>query len=570
MASQTLQIMDLTSLRAVIADLRSLIVPSRFERAQQPEPGAIQIGLRTLQGMRWLELSWYADAPRLVQIPPPSKIGSESTLAQQIQHGLSQMALIEIEQKGFERVVKFGLAKRPGGPIQKVLIIELMGRHSNLLLLDNQNKVITLGRQIREHQSRVRPIGTGDFYVAPPAAKGIEPNSNESFHSWKERVSLVPISLKKALQESYQGISPSLALQLAHDEDADLAKKLLELPVLEVSEKQWHHLYSRWCIWLKKLENESLKLCFNGPTPFRVWNIDKSKLTTQTNTSISLDLGKYYRKNLDSKKLNQLIKEVQLKLMKLKRNEAANLLEQKKLLTKTEESKIIQDKANKLFSLPSPNKELIDKAQKLYLKAKKLRRSSPIIEKRVFHHKQRLENIDESISFLEELSTNQWEEDKDKIERVSELKQELSEYQISTSNKSSNRSVKQEKKVPQPLTLTTPSGLELQVGRNHRQNEWISLRKSRKGDLWFHVQECPGSHVVLKASNGIATEADIQMAADLAAFFSRAKGNQQVPILMVLTDHLQRISGATPGTVRHRNSKICWGDPSKGIKHIKA
>ena len=94
-------------------------------------------------------------------------------------------------------------------------------------------------------------------------------------------------------------------------------------------------------------------------------------------------------------------------------------------------------------------------------------------------------------------------------------------------------------------------------------------RKSRSGDIWFHAQECPGSHVVLKASNGIADEVDVQIAADLAAFFSRAKGNQKVPVLMVPTNNLQRIPGTPPGTLRYRQANICWGEPSRGMQYIK-
>ena len=181
MKSATLQTMDITSLKAVVNELRQIILPSRFEKAQQPEPGTIQIGLRTLLGLIWIELSWNAEAPRLVQVSTPIRIGSESTLAQQIQHGLQQMALVEIKQSGFERVVMFCLAQRPGAPIQKILVIELMGRHSNLLLLNDQNKIITLGRKVSTHQSRVRPIETGDIYVPPPVLKGKEPTSDESF-----------------------------------------------------------------------------------------------------------------------------------------------------------------------------------------------------------------------------------------------------------------------------------------------------------------------------------------------------------------------------------------------------
>ena len=113
------------------------------------------------------------------------------------------------------------------------------------------------------------------------------------------------------------------------------------------------------------------------------------------------------------------------------------------------------------------------------------------------------------------------------------------------------------------MELRTPGGLRLQVGRNHRQNEWISLRQARRGDLWFHAQECPGSHVVLKASEAPATEADLQAGADLAAHFSRARGNARVAVVMVPTDDLQRIPGAGPGTVRHRGGELLWAEPER-------
>jgi hypothetical protein len=101
------------------------------------------------------------------------------------------------------------------------------------------------------------------------------------------------------------------------------------------------------------------------------------------------------------------------------------------------------------------------------------------------------------------------------------------------------------------------------VGRNHRQNEWISLRQARRGDLWFHAQECPGSHVVLKSSEGNASERDLQAAADLAAHFSRARGNSRVAVLMVPSEALQRIPGSGPGTVRHRGGEVLWAEPAR-------
>ncbi len=564
MNSTTVQAMDLTSLKAVITELRTILIPSRFEQAQQPEPGTIQIGLRTLKGLKWLELSWNADAPRIVQIQSPLKTGTESTLAKQVHHGLNKMALIDIKQKGFERVVEFGLAKRPTEAIQKTLVIELMGRHSNILLLDQQKKIITIGKQIRSHQSRIRPIGTGDLYVAPPSLKGIVPKSKESFEAWKARLCLLPINLKKALMGTYQGVSPSLALQLAHD-DEQLAKRLLELPVQDLSEDQWTNLFKRWLHWLRNLESEKLQLSFAGPTDFNLWNNEVN--LTISPKEISLTLGRYYRDRLNNKKLAAQVRELESKLIKLKENENKYIKEQKDLLSKTAEINTLQKQANSLLSSLSPSKEIISQAQSLYTKAKKLRRSSPILKKRIFYHEQQLMIIEESEVFLESLRPSKWEESTEKLKALNELRNELEDSHVS-----SNRKAKYVSQIrvtnPTPLKLTSPGGLEIQIGRNQRQNEWISLEKSRKGDLWFHAQECPGSHVVLKASNGIANDEDIQTSLDLAAFFSRAKNNKKVPVIMVETKNLQRISGASQGTVRHHGSKVLWGVPSRGMEFI--
>ena len=213
-----IQIMDLTTLKAVVFELSQDIVPSRFENAQQIDSHTIQLGFRTLEKLTWIEISWLAESPRIVSIPPPKKYGEKSTLAKQLKHILVNLALVEISQTGFERIVRFKFASRPGKEIEQELIVELMGRHSNILLLGRKNKVITLGKQIKERQSRLRPIGTGDIYSSPPPLKGLIPESSEPFTSWKENICLVPSTFKNSLKDTYQGISPAITLQIASND----------------------------------------------------------------------------------------------------------------------------------------------------------------------------------------------------------------------------------------------------------------------------------------------------------------------------------------------------------------
>ena len=567
MAKSTLQVMDLTSLRAVLADLRAQIIPSRFEKAQQPNQQSLQLGFRTLKGMVWLELSWQADAARLVQIPPPSRIGSGSTLAQQVQHGLRQLALVELEQRNFERVVLFHFAPRPGEVSVRTLVLELMGRHSNVLLLDDQKRITAIARQVRQHQSRVRPLSTGDPYIPPPALQSLPPSCEEPFEQWRRRLTLVPVDLGKALRDTYQGISPALTKQLINFSSKHQAPIPLSAstPVEEISDKQWQLLHTRWRRWLNQLSCDDFILQLDEAGGYRVWNDPAD--SSSNSESLSLRLGLYYRKHLNERQLLKESQDLQQLLEQSRQREQAQRLEQVQRLKATGGADDLQRQADAILCQAAPDRGSIEQAQKLYQRAKRLRRSIPLIEERLVHHDQRLALIDGSAGFLADLMQADWDEAGDRNQQLLELKVELEE--LLTPRRRRRRSGPPPGQ-PQPLEIRSQHGLVIQVGRNHRQNEWISLRQARAGDLWFHAQECPGSHVVLKASEAAAGEPDLQLAADLAAWFSRAKGNRRVPVVMTGVEHLQRIPGTAPGTVRHRQAELVWAEPDRAQKALEA
>ena len=558
MARSTLQQIDLTTLKALVCDLSNHLVPSRFEKSQQPDSSTLQLGFRSLRGIVWLELSWQADCPRLIAIPPPAKAGAGSTLAQQLQHGLRQMALVGLEQQGFERVVEFQLATRPGAEIQRTLVLELMGRHSNLLLLDERRRVIAIGRQVRDHQSRVRPIGTGDTYVPPPSLAGIPPQRDESFQRWQERLLVLPVTLKQALQQTYQGISPALAQQLGGDR--------LGLPVHDLSEQDWSDLHGQWQRWLGVLHAQTYTLTWLPSGGYSVW------LHADTNRAamppLARELGAWYTRRLSQRQLAQQVNDVRQHLNRWRRKEQAAFDDQSQRLVGTADADALQREADALLCLAQPSRDQVDEAQRLYRKARKLRRSVLILRERQAHHRHRLELIDESDAFIDDFEAAGWETADERSAALEALRSEFEDLLTPQSRRDKKR--RQRSQQPSPLEITSPAGLVVQIGRNHRQNEWISLRQARSGDLWFHAQETPGSHVVLKASDGIAGVDDLQLASDIAALFSRARGNIRVPVVMVPTDDLQRIPGAGPGTVRHRGGAVRWGEPDRARQHLSA
>ena len=549
-----LQAVDVTTLRAVLAEWRPLLLPSRFEKAQQASPQALQIGLRSLSGINWLELSWQAEAARLHTIPPPPRQGDGSTLAQQLQHGLRGLALIEIQQQGWERVVELGFARRPGEPVLRWLVVELMGRHSNLLLLDADRQVVALARQVKPQQSRLRPIGTGDPYQPPPPLAGEPPRLEESFESWQRRLRLVPLPLQQALRDAYQGISPALLRQL-------LPCGWGELSVDSISPEQWQQLWQGWRQWLEAVQMGRFSWQLE-PAGYRCW-AGSSGDTPAANPALAINQGMaaYFSEHLGAQLLVQQRQQLQHRLQATVERESRQASEQQALLDAVPEGEALQRRADALLSQLQPSRQCIEEAQKLYKTARKRRRSVAAITPRLEQHKQRLASLDASLTYLEQA---------DSLEQVGSLVAEL-EALLAERGQRKPAGGRQRRRagviegVPQPLELLTPSGLPVQIGRNHRQNEWIAFRQARRGDLWFHAQELPGSHVVLKSSERLASDADLQAAADLAAHYSRGRGNRRVPVVMVPTEELQRIPGAAPGTVRHRGGSVLWGEPQRAL-----
>ena len=548
---QPLQPMDATSLRAVLVEWRRQLLPSRFEKAQQPEGQAVQLGLRSLAGMQWLQLSWQPEAARLHRIAAPPRQGEGSTLAQQLQHGLRGLALVEILQGGWERVVELGFARRPGEPVERWLVAELMGRHSNLLLLDGQRSVIALARQVKDSQSRLRPIGTGDAYSSPPPLGGEPPRLSESMASWQKRLRLLPLPLGKALLGAYQGVSPALVAQL-------LEPAQREQPVQELTDTAWQALWQRWRAWLEAVEQEHFGWQAVG-AGYRCWagaGADPSADGWALNDALAAYYATRLGERREQERRRQLLQALEGALARERRLEA----EQLALLAATGGSEALQRQADGLLSQMAPSRSCIDEAQKLYRKARKLRRAVEAIEQRLALHRQRLAELEASLTYLEQA------EGSAALEAVA---QDIEALQAPRRRRRSPRPGV-EPGVPIPLELRTPGGLAVQVGRNHRQNEWISLRQARRGDLWFHAQEIPGSHVVLKSSAAPAGEGDLQLAADLAAHFSRGRGNARVPVVMVPTEALQRLAGAAPGTVRHRGGEVLWGEPQRAAAALQA
>ena len=561
------QTMDITSIKSVLHDLSEEVLPSRFETAQQPEPNIIQFCLRGINRQTWVEVSWDSDSARILKIKRPEKIGAESTLSKQLRYGLKYMALVTIEQAKFERVIKFGFAKKPGDEINKYFVFELMGKHSNIFYLDNNQKIIAVGKQINSNQSSFRVVSTGSIYSDPPTNIKKEPSPNESYEEWKESISSVPESLKYCLINTYQGVSPILTKQLEAFSNLG-SLEIMNKNIDFINDTNLKKIFQSWKIWIDRFNNKNFNFSIFNSFFYSVWFLN-NEINNENNIDQIDGLENYYSFYLKQKKIDVLIKKIDGIIFKQTNLEKKNFKMQSDLLINSENYQIYKEKADKIFMTHEIQKQDIIKGQKLYKKSKKLKRAQNLIKERIYIYKNKLDRLEEFSALLDNLNSLKNENPTIRINLLEEIKAEICrEFNVRIKN------IREQKRdssglESSPIEINTPKGLTIQIGRNMRQNDLISFKFSKKGDLWFHAQESPGSHVVLKSSSQKPSDEDIQISADLAALFSKAKMNIKVPISLVNIKDLQKITKGGPGCVSFNNVEILWGNPTRGKDYIK-
>ncbi|MBV8885090.1 MAG: NFACT family protein [Chroococcidiopsidaceae cyanobacterium CP_BM_RX_35] len=576
-----MQQVDFTTLTAACDELRANWLPARTEQVYQRDRSCIAIGLRTLNLRGWLEISWHPQAAHLCIGDPPPRIPDTFTFSQQLLHQLGSLALVDCPSVApWERVIDLQFARRPGEPALWHLYVEIMGKYSNVILTDSNQAIVTAAHQVSQQQSSVRPIQTGQLYEPPPALTGAVPSLSESQERWQERVSLVPGPLRRCLLKNYRGLSPALvqSMVLAAGLDPDRATDTLKAP-------DWQQLFRCWQEWLQALQQGKFQPGWttDGYTVLG-WGILKKVPTVQEL------LSQYYTAQLNQQEFTQLRHQLSQKLN--------NLLEKLRLKARTFQERLQQsDQADeyrqqadllmahlqdwqsgmKSISLPDfegdrpitislePEKNAVQNAQSLYKRHQKLKRARNAVEpllRDVSGEIHYLEQVEDAIAQLE---TYQTPED---LAALKEIREELIGQRYLEDSGYERRS-------PTEVSSTnfhryrTPSGFEVLIGRNNRQNDQLSFRQAGDYDLWFHAQEIPGSHLLLRLEAGaVPEEADLQFAADLAAYYSRSRQSDQVPVVYTEPKHVYKPKGAKPGIAIYKQERVLWGQPQRGHEFL--
>jgi len=574
------QPVDFTTLKAACSELRTNWLPSRTEQVYQRDRYTIAIALRTLKQRGWLEISWHPQAAHICIGDPPPRIPDTFTFSQQLIHQLGGLALVGIEAIApWERVIDLQFARRPGESALYHVYVEIMGKYSNVILTDASNITIAPAHQVSQQQSSVRPIQTGQPYETPPKLTGTLPNLSESQERWQERVSLVPGAIKRQLLKSYSGLSAALleSMLLAANIPPETSTDILK-------PEDWQSLFERWQEWLQALDSSKFQPAWkkDGYTVMGWGGVEIAKDTQEL-------LNRYYTDQINqqlfsqlrhqlSQKLNNILEKLHNKAQtfktRLQQSDRADEYRQKADLLMAHlqnwepgmKEIIIPDfESNEPVAIAlQPDKNAVQNAQSLYKQHQKLKRARSAVEPLLLEVQTEIDYLEQVQAAIEQIDNYQTAED---LQALQEIREELigqkylqdPEYRDRPSNENS---------ISNFYHYRTPSGFEVLIGRNNRQNDQLTFRVAGDYDLWFHAQEIPGSHVLLRLEPGaVAEETDLQFVANLAAYYSRARQSDQVPVVYTQLKHVYKPKGAKPGIAIYKQETILWGKPQLVIGH---
>jgi predicted ribosome quality control (RQC) complex YloA/Tae2 family protein len=581
--------LDGTLLYGLKNELENLLIDGKVDKIHQPEKDEIHLLIRNQKINYRLLLSAHSNYPRIhlttMQKTNPKKAPSFCML---LRKTLQNGRIRSIEQPFFDRVIKITIDSYDELNIlqPKELIVEMMGKHSNILLVDGESgKIIDSIKRVGMEVSSLRQVLPGLSYEHPPLDK-TSPFGIDSLARFKETLTRSPKdSLIKGIFGNIIGFSPLISRELI--ERAGLDE---DLSVRVVTDEGYYGLYQEYKKLLEALKSHTVSPAVyvdnDKPKAFSIYPLTHLSIYQRKDFDrISQVLEFYYYTKDHKERLKQksqdLRKTVNLKLQRLV-NKYGKLEKDYKNAENAEEHKLKGDLVTaNLHRMTKGDREIevqnfydpqlktvkiplnirmspSENAQKFYKKYNKAKIALIQIRKQQLQTRKEIEYLQGILSSIDHAQD---------LSDIEEIREELEEEKIVKAKKKS----KNKKPSPaKPLAFETSQGLTVLVGKNNKQNDKITFKISGKEDLWFHVKDQPGSHTVMLLEGKEPSDQSILEAATLAAFYSKGQNATKVSVDYTQRKHVKSPKGAKPGMVIYDNfSTILVDALEENIKSIK-
>ena len=572
--------LDAICLQAVVEELRPQLLNLRIDKVQQPARDQVILLLR---GNKRLLLNAGANAPRIQLTETARDNPAEPPMfCMLLRKHLVGARVADITQPLLERLVRLELDITDdfGQPGRRTLVLEAMGRRSNLILLDGEGRIIDCMRRVDADMSAQRQVLPG-LYYEPPASVGRLPITEESEEGFRQKLAAAnpERQLDAFLLDSYFGISPLMARELAFRTAGASDARLLELN--ETGRTNfWREIY-QFSDAIKENKFTPIMLKKEGsPEEFACFPILQygGLLEPERFDSFSALLDSFYEQRERQERVRQrgadLIRTATTARDRLRRKLAmqekdyaatqdrdrlricgdlitSNLYRmargQSKLVCENFYDENCAETTIQLDPLLTPQQN----AAKYYKRYTKAKTAEKYLREQMEFARRDAEYLE---SVLEEISHAETEQD------FIDIRNELRDAGFLR-----KQGKKEIKRAAKPRGFRTTSGFRVLVGRNNRQNDQLTCKEADHRDLWFHTQKIHGSHVILCTEGREVDDDTIVEVAKLAAYYSQSRESGNVPVDYTMVKNVKKPAGARPGMVIYKTCRTVNVTPDEAL-----
>ena len=488
-----------------------------------------------------------------------------------------------IFQMGLERILCFELEhlNELGDLSHKRMYIEIMGKHSNIIFTDENNKIIDSIKRISANMSSLREVLPGREYFLPEELKKKD-LLNTKLEEFIEILKSKEYPLSKSIYMNFAGISPLIA-----EEIILRASLLSQAPSTSLGELEYTHLFHTIQNLLEDINNHNFtpNIIYKGEeaiefSSINLYSYEGKEYKRESFDSVSKMLYNFYssreafvlnrQKSSDLRRIVNTALERASKKYDLQEKQLqdadkkdiyrvyGDLLNTYGYSLKGGESSFTTENFyddNKEITIPlDKNKSAKENAKKYYDKYAKLSRTTKALSEEILKTKNDIEHL-QSIQTALEVSSDD--------ESLSQIRQELVDFGYIKKHSSA----KKQKITSHPYHYISSDGYDIYVGKNNYQNEELTFKVATGNDWWFHAKGIPGSHVILKSNNEEELpDRAYEEAAALAAFYSKAKDADKVEVDYIQKKNIKKVAGAAPGFVIYHSNWSMVATPKANLQ----
>ena len=574
---------DGITVAGIVHELNQTILNGRINKIAQPETDELLLTIKTPSGQKRLCISASASLP-LIYLTDENKPSpmTAPNFCMLLRKYIGNGRIVAITQPSLERIIHFNIEHLDelGDLCRKTMIVEIMGKHSNIIFCNDKGMILDSIKHVSSQMSSVREVLPGrEYFIADTTHKlnPLEVSQTDFIQALCEK----PMNLRKAIYNSFTGISPVVAEEICSISGVDS-----DIPAKDMNEDILAHLYRQFTYFFESVKSGAFHpvIYYEGKLPKEFAAIPLTHLADYKAVSfdsMSQVIRSYYaskdtitrirQKSSDLRRVVQTAlernrKKYDLQLKQIKDTENRNKYKVYGELLHTygyqlsggeRSMEALNYYTNEMITIPlDPQKTAMENAQKFFEKYNKQKRTYEALSTLT------RETRDE-ITYLESISNAL------DIARTEDDLTEIKEELIGTGYIRRKFTKKKVKITNKPLHFLSSDGYHMYVGKNNLQNEELTFHFATGNDWWFHAKGAPGSHVIVKSNGEELPDRTFEEAGRLAAHFSKNGGAKKVEIDYVEKKHVKKPNGSKPGfVVYYTNYSLMIDSDISGIQEL--